>query len=243
MPADKYPQTKGRVMVDTNTFCAVKPSNAIELDSDLEPEKFGEVDHDEDSNGVSDSIIEKLTDYDFLICTFTVPGFCFATKRWCIFKVSLLEEIQFNSEAFECLRMPLHQKSMVHSLVKVHSSDGIGFDDIVSGKGKGMIFLLHGVPGTGKTLTAGKTFGPMYFGLQLKCTEGVADYTKRPLYSVTCGELGLNTTAVEENLSDALRLATTWNAIVLIDEADIFLEARGPNDLARNGLVSSESLP
>jgi hypothetical protein len=60
---------------------------------------------------------------------------------------------------------------------------------------------------------------------------------------VTCGELGLNTSDVEENLSDALRLATTWYAIVLIDEADIFLEAGSPNDLARNGLVSSQSLP
>ncbi|KAE9362679.1 P-loop containing nucleoside triphosphate hydrolase protein [Stipitochalara longipes BDJ] len=214
--------TKGRVMIDTKTFCAVKSSNAIELDSDLEPKKFGEVDHDEDSVRACDSVVGKLTEEDFLICAFTVPGFCFTTKRWCIFKVALLEEIQFNSEAFECLRMPLHQKSMIHSLVKVHSSDGSGFDDIVAGKGKGMIFLLHGIPGTGKTLTA----------------EGVADYTKRPLYSVTCGELGLNTSAVEENLSDALRLATTWNAIVLIDEADIFLEARGPNDLDRNGLVS-----
>jgi hypothetical protein len=70
--------------------------------------------------------------------------------------------------------------------------------------------------------------------------ESVADYTKRPLYTVNCGELGVNTNSVEANLSDALRLATTWNAIVLIDEADVFLEARSPNDLERNGLVSSK---
>lgn len=70
--------------------------------------------------------------------------------------------------------------------------------------------------------------------------ESVADITKRPLYSVNCGELGVSTESVEANLSDALRLATTWNAIVLIDEADVFLEARSPNDLERNGLVSSK---
>jgi hypothetical protein len=70
--------------------------------------------------------------------------------------------------------------------------------------------------------------------------ESVADYTKRPLYTVNCGELGVNTNSVEANLSDALRLAMTWNAIVLIDEADVFLEARSAKDLERNGLVASE---
>ena len=30
--------------------------------------------------------------------------------------------------------------------------------DFVGGKGNGMIFLLHGGPGVGKTFTAGKTF-------------------------------------------------------------------------------------
>jgi hypothetical protein len=74
-------------------------------------------------------------------------------------------------------------------------------------------------------------------------TEGVADYTKRPLYTVSCGELGISTKNVEENLSKALGLATSWNAIVLIDEADIFLEARSFNDLKRNGLVSSTNVP
>lgn len=72
--------------------------------------------------------------------------------------------------------------------------------------------------------------------------EGVADYTKRPLYTVSCGELGIESSSVERNLKTALDLATTWNAIILIDEADIFLEARGPNDLKRNGLVSSKFL-
>lgn len=45
-------------------------------------------------------------------------------------------------------------------------------EDLVRGKGKGLIVLLHGVPGVGKTSTA----------------ECVAEYTGRPLYSLTCGE-------------------------------------------------------
>ncbi len=30
-------------------------------------------------------------------------------------------------------------------------------DDLIAGKGNGLIMLLHGGPGTGKTLTAGKS--------------------------------------------------------------------------------------
>jgi hypothetical protein len=70
--------------------------------------------------------------------------------------------------------------------------------------------------------------------------ESVADITRRPLYTVSCGELGVHPGEVESNLQAALKLATTWNAIVLIDEADVFLEQRGTHDLERNSLVSSK---
>jgi hypothetical protein len=39
--------------------------------------------------------------------------------------------------------------------------------------------------------------------------ESVADTTKRPLYQISCGELGVGSTQVELNLSTALQLATT----------------------------------
>jgi len=132
-------------MIDSKTFAMMKSSNKIELDSELDPEK---------TDG-QDSTHPKLTDEDFLICNYKIPGFCFTNKRWCIFQVALINDIEFNSQAFETLLLPQHQKDMIHSLVRVHSSDGVGFDDLIKGKGKGMVFLLHGVPGVGKTLTAG----------------------------------------------------------------------------------------
>jgi hypothetical protein len=45
---------------------------------------------------------------------------------------------------------------------------------------------------------------------------------------------------VETRLSHALALATSWNAVVLIDEADVFLEERKLHDLKRNGLISGK---
>jgi hypothetical protein len=71
--------------------------------------------------------------------------------------------------------------------------------------------------------------------------ESVADVTERPLYTISSGELGVGAGEVEGNLNIALRLATTWNAIILIDEADVFLEQRSAHDLERNSLVSSKS--
>jgi AAA+ superfamily predicted ATPase len=85
-----------------------------------------------------------------------------------------------------------------------------------------MIILLDGPPGVGKTLTA----------------ESVAETMKAPLYTMSAGELGTHSDRVERKLSDVLEMATMWNAILLIDEADVFMEQRSPQDLMRNELVS-----
>lgn len=87
-----------------------------------------------------------------------------------------------------------------------------------------MIVLLDGPPGVGKTLTA----------------ESVAEEMKAPLYTMSAGELGTQADSVESKLGDILEMATMWNSILLIDEADIFLEQRGSGELERNELVASK---
>lgn len=94
--------------------------------------------------------------------------------------------------------------------------------DFIENKGEGQIFLLHGGPGVGKTYTA----------------ECIAEHTNRPLLSLTCSDIGTDEKNIEDQLSKWFRLAETWNAIMLIDEADIFLEKRATSDLQRNSLVS-----
>lgn len=71
-------------------------------------------------------------------------------------------------------------------------------------------------------------------------SESIADYTQRPLYTVNCGELGERACFIEESLKRILFLATRWNAVVLLDEADVFLAERKTTDLERNGLVSGK---
>lgn len=45
---------------------------------------------------------------------------------------------------------------------------------------------------------------------------------------------------MEANLSNWFDLAEIWGAVMLIDEADIYLETRTTSDLQRNSLVSGE---
>lgn len=82
--------------------------------------------------------------------------------------------------------------------------------------------VLHGPPGTGKTLTA----------------EGISDLLKCPLYTVSAGELGTDSRYLEAELQKILDICHTWGAILLLDEADVFLEKRNMQDIHRNALVS-----
>lgn len=70
--------------------------------------------------------------------------------------------------------------------------------------------------------------------------ESVAEYTGRPLLSITAADLGHEPVPLEQNLLRFFRNARHWNAIVLLDEADVYLETRSAQDLRRNSIVSSK---
>ena len=59
-----------------------------------------------------------------------------------------------------------------------------------------------------------------------------------PLYMMSAGDLGLDPRHVESKLQGILDMCTRWNAILLLDEADVFLEERSLHELERNKLVS-----
>lgn len=82
--------------------------------------------------------------------------------------------------------------------------------------------MLSGPPGVGKTLTA----------------EAVAENLRVPLHMLSSGDLGSEAWEVEAGLSQILELVARWNAILLLDECDVFLEARTTADLQRNKVVS-----
>lgn len=84
--------------------------------------------------------------------------------------------------------------------------------------------MSAGPPGSGKTSTA----------------ETIAAYTGRPLYAITCGDLGTSAKELEKNLLRHTSLAQKWGCVLLLDEADVFLGSRTYNDMHRNAVVSGE---
>ena len=174
---------------------------------------------------------DEPSDTSLLLLPPEIHGFYLNEKKWIKLFVDGVHPVSYNTMAFERLVLPTGTKDLVRALVTVRTSQrgvkqGLGVagkrTDITSGKGNGLIMLMHGGPGTGKTLTA----------------ESVAEIAQMPLYRVTCGDIGTNTDAVEKYLNTVLHLGKTWNCVLLLDEADVFLEERSTNDLKRNSLVS-----
>eukprot|EP00986_Skeletonema_menzelii_P002509 scaffold678_cov146-Skeletonema_menzelii.AAC.17 len=149
--------------------------------------------------------------------------------------------INFQEKAFEQLVLDEDKKELIRAVARnAGGGDKYDFDtdsfdddddeeeeddeiglDVVANKGAASIFLLSGPPGSGKTLTA----------------EAIAELLKKPLYVVTAGDLGITASEVEKSFGGVLDLCSTWDALVLVDEADIFLEARSSTEIQRNALV------
>jgi hypothetical protein len=68
--------------------------------------------------------------------------------------------------------------------------------------------------------------------------EIVADYMKRPLLPLACGDMGITASDVQANITKYFELGERWAAVNLMDEADIYLEQRASGQLERNSLVS-----
>ncbi|KAL4898155.1 P-loop containing nucleoside triphosphate hydrolase protein [Aspergillus ambiguus] len=177
---------------------------------------------DIDDEPVKDELMNgTLTEDHLMICTNTIPFFSLRDHKFHYGDIERLHDIEFNEEIFSQLALPANTKHILREVIKSHVN-GLAFDDFTKGKGKGLVLLLHGPPGVGKTMTA----------------EAVAEYTKRPLYSVTSGELGASANDVERNLNLVLDITETFRAVLLLDEADVFMEKRSSRNIPHNALVS-----
>lgn len=60
----------------------------------------------------------------------------------------------------------------------------------------------------------------------------------KPLIALSIGDLIVDESQLERRLLDEFERAIAWDAILLLDEADVVLEARSFEDVRRNGIVS-----
>jgi AAA+ superfamily predicted ATPase len=129
-----------------------------------------------------------------------------------------MTEYRYQPELRDKLILPTHHRDLIDILT---SNMNILVQDFVPGKSGGTTILCRGAPGLGKTLTA----------------EVYSEVVGKPLYRVHSGQLGITAASVEESLTDILRRAVRWDAILLLDEADVYIRKRD-NDLEHNAIVA-----
>lgn len=144
---------------------------------------------------------------------------CFDLAKHSFLRVHIanLAPYEWQSGLVDKLVLPDDKKDLVQILVQ---GAALLLDDIVKGKTGGIIIAATGEPGTGKTLTA----------------EIYGEEIKRPLYVVQCSQLGTDEETLEKRLRVTLERAMRWQAILLIDEADVYVHERG-DDIQQNAIV------
>jgi hypothetical protein len=176
---------------------------------------------------------DELDEGDRVLLPSIVYGFILRSRKWAVFHVELVRDLSY-SNGFDDLVLPDGHKDSVRALVINHLQNSkkeasLEEDirhktttiDLVRNKGKGLIILLHGQPGNCPAIFVFLTVADPLSGVGKTSTaECVADYTKRPLYPITCGDIGDNATTVEANLEKNFSLAHKWDCVLLLDEAE-----------------------
>ena len=140
-------RTRMKLVKDDHNNAAIVEVEVDENGNEIKKEKIEDL--PEDSNSTEAERV--FTDDELLIASPVVLGFAFSEKLWLEFIVSGIKEIEWNEGAFDSLVLPEDQKSIVKALVESHSFQGKkNIDDVIQGKGRGLVAVLHGTPGTGK---------------------------------------------------------------------------------------------
>jgi hypothetical protein len=169
----------------------------------------GEDDEDDSDEEDAQTVVTPVQPY--------LKVFDLQRHEFVLIHVRNLSPYTYDKAAIAKLVLPEDVKSLVQILVQGSSEI---MDDIIQGKTGGTIVIATGPPGTGKTLTA----------------EVFAEEIEKPLYVVQCSQLGTNENNVEKELQHVLDRASRWRAILLIDEADVYVHERG-DSIQQNAIV------
>ncbi|KAL8400077.1 hypothetical protein RB594_000474 [Gaeumannomyces avenae] len=167
----------------------------------------------EDLDPVSDA--PPQSDLYYLALQKDVPAFILAERRWGHVRVEHLTDVKPDREAFKYLVLDKEVKQTVRTLIGRFANDGGVLSpwprDLIKNKAEVRIFLLHGIPGAGKTSTC----------------EAAAEIAQRPLLCLKNGDLGPPIAdSISQNLDHFLQLGERYGALVLLEEADVYFGSR-----------------
>ncbi|KAI0536508.1 hypothetical protein GGR58DRAFT_528170 [Xylaria digitata] len=179
-----------------------------------------------DHEGVStvkwtEGVVPGLSEDELLLCDHVIPGFSLDDEVWCSFELKYIQEVEYDTDAFKSLILAEEKKRQYFARWS-----------------KPMIIRDRDVAIPSEAKERNGFVISRRSWCRKDSSESIADYTKRPLYQVGPSELGANPDWTNRVLPSILRLATRWNAIVLIENVDHYLEPRSHIGLQRSSFVS-----
>lgn len=171
--------------------------------------------------------MNTLDDENATLCPAIVQYIVVNTQTLWLINADILKKVDWK-EFFFLKQLVLKQKKkkdMLKGLVQNHLEKNFRtMGDFIAHKGRGLIIVLHGPPGNGKNFT----------------TESIAEDVRWRLLAVSIGDLIADSKHLEERLDLTFSRCRDWSAILLLDEADVVLEAMSTEDVRRNGIVSGQ---
>ena len=126
-----------------------------------------------------------------------------------------ISEIEWDETALDRLVIP--NKDLLLSQLAYHRDHSLG------GERKGLVSVLHGPSGVGKTF----------------CVKAVSEYLQRPLYRVDSADLVLADDEVDAAMADMFNDAARWNAVLVFDRVRSYLTlAFMCSDVIKRRLIS-----
>ncbi|KAI1157869.1 hypothetical protein F5B18DRAFT_657231 [Nemania serpens] len=186
-----------------------------------EVKRFIKLDPIKKSKDVSDNQASVFGDDQFFLLPKWLRGFTIGTHdehQWVWLHVDRISTYISNKGLVRTVALDSSQINLLKAMTYdpkrnptgTNEEDHIWSPEQVDGKGTGRIVILHGVPGLGKTYTV----------------ECLAEWSGRPLLRLSCAEIGLDPVKLEPQLQSYLRRAERWRAIILMDEADVYMSSR-----------------
>jgi hypothetical protein len=136
------------VVVDPNARSKAMLQAAIDVKRHLQHPAFGT------ENAIRSRIDSEFSDEEYTICPASITVFSLDIQEWCSVSVSNLKPKEWRPATFDRLVFDHEKKDTLTRLAKTNSRrvQSKKSADIIEGKGRGIVLLLHGPPGVGKTV-------------------------------------------------------------------------------------------